>query len=107
MSQARTRFRGMDVPKDAIAVAYVAHDHGAEVASLGTMGTRQGDLDPRIRKRPSPAHHLVFLSEAGPCGSWLSRSLRTKDDDCWVVAPSRLPTKAGVGSQRTAETLCN
>jgi transposase len=71
MSQSRTLFIGMDVHKDAIAVAYVAQDHGAEVASLGTIGTRQCDLDQLIRKRPSKAPHLIFIDEAGPCGSWL------------------------------------
>jgi hypothetical protein len=30
MAQSRTRFMGMDVSKDAIAVAYVAQDHDAE-----------------------------------------------------------------------------
>lgn len=44
---------------------------------------------------PSKATHLIFVSEAGPCGSWLSRYLRQKDDDCWVVAPSLIPKKAG------------
>jgi hypothetical protein len=68
----------MAVHQDAIAVASVAHEHGAEVASLGTMGTRQGDIDQLLRKRPSQAHHLVFSYEAGPCGSWLSRYLRKK-----------------------------
>jgi transposase len=43
----------------------------------------------------SKAQHLIFVSEAGPCGYWLYRYLTTKDDDCWVVAPSRIPTKAG------------
>jgi transposase len=71
MSQSRTLFIGMDVHKDAIAVAYVAQDHGAEVASLGTIGTRQCDLEQLIRKRPSKAPHLIFIDEAGPCGSWL------------------------------------
>jgi len=95
MSQSRTLFIGMDVHKDAIAVAYVAQEHGAEVAALGTMGTRQCAIDQLLRTRPSKATHLIFISEAGPCGSWLYRSLRTKDYDCWVVAPSLMPTKAG------------
>ena len=85
----------MDVHKDAIAVAYVAHEHGAEVASLGPMGTRQGDIDQLLRTMPSKATHLIFLSAAGPCGSWLSRYLRNTDYACWVVAPSLMPTKAG------------
>jgi methylmalonyl-CoA mutase cobalamin-binding subunit len=39
MSQSSTLYVGMDVHKDSIAVAYVAQDHGAEVISLGTIGT--------------------------------------------------------------------
>jgi hypothetical protein len=58
----------MDVHKDAIAVAYVAQEHGAEVTSLGAIGTRQGDLAQMIRKMPSNATHLIFVSEAGPGG---------------------------------------
>ena len=95
MSQSRTLFIGMDVHTETIAVAYVAQEHGAEVTSLGTMGTRQCDIDQRVRKMPSKAQHLIFVYEAGPCGSWLSRSLTKKGDDCWVVAPSLIPTKAG------------
>src|SRR4029450_4118396 len=88
MSQSRTLFIGMDVHKDTIAVAYVAQDHGAEVTYLGTIGTRQGDIDQRIRKMPSKATHLICVYEAGPCGSWLYRYLTKKGYDGWVVAPS-------------------
>ena len=95
MSQSRTLFIGMDAHKETIAVAYVAHDHGAEVTCLGTIGTRQCDIDHLIRKRPSQAPHLVFVSEAGPWGSWLCLSLTKKGDDGWVVAPSLMPQKAG------------
>ena len=95
MSQSRTLFIGMDVHKDSIAVAYVAQEHGAEVASLGTIGTRQCDIDQLIRKMPSQATHLIFVYEAGPCGYWLYRYLKKKDYDCWVVAPSLIPHKAG------------
>ena len=95
MSQSSTLFIGMDVHKETIAVAYVAQDQGAEGAALGTIGTRQCDIDQRLRKMPSKATHLVFISAAGPCGSWLYRYLRKKDYDCWVVAPSRIPKKAG------------
>src|SRR5713101_3944671 len=95
MAQSTTLFVGMDVHKDTIAVAYVAQDHGAEVTYLGTIGTRQCDLDQLIRKRQSKAQHLIFIYEAGPCGYWLYRSLQQKHDDCWVVAPSLIPKKAG------------
>ena len=95
MSPSSTRFIGMDVHKDSIAVAYVAQDHGAEVMDRGAIGTRQCDLDPLVRKMPSTAQHLIFVYEAGPCGSWLSRYLTTHGYDCWVVAPSVIPKKAG------------
>lgn len=68
MSQSSTLFIGMDVHKDSIAVAYVAQEHGAEVLYLGSIGTRQGDLDQRIRKMPSQAQPLICVYEAGPCG---------------------------------------
>jgi transposase len=95
MSQSRPLFIGMDVHKDTIAVAYVAQEHGAEVTHLGTIGTRQCDIDQLVRKMQSKAKHLIFVYEAGPCGYWLYRSLTKKGYDCWVVAPSLIPQKAG------------
>jgi len=95
MSQSSTLFIGMDVHKDSIAVAYVAQDHGAEVIYLGSIGTRQCDIDQLIRKMQSKAKHLIFVYEAGPCGYWLYRYLSKKDHDCWVVAPSLIPKKPG------------
>jgi transposase len=85
----------MDVHKDTIAVAYIAQDHGAEVTYLGTIGTRQCDIDQLIRKMQSKATHLIFVYEAGPCGYWLYRYLTKKDYACWVVGPSLIPKKAG------------
>jgi hypothetical protein len=41
MHQSSTLYIGMDVHKDAIAVAYVAKDHDTEVVCLGTIGTRR------------------------------------------------------------------
>src|SRR5712691_1284383 len=95
MPQSRTLSVGMDGHKESIAVASVGQDHGAEVLSLGTVGTRQWDLDTLIRQLQSKSKQLVFVDEAGPCGSWLSRSLTKTGDVCWVVAPSLMPKKAG------------
>jgi transposase len=85
----------MDVHKASIAVAYVGQDHGAAVISLGTVGTRQCDIDKLIRHLQSKSKQLVFVYEAGPCGSWLYRYLTQKGYVCWVVAPSLIPKKAG------------
>jgi transposase len=95
MHQSSTLYIGLDVHKDSIAVAYVAQEHGAEVIYLGAIGTRQCDIDQLIRKMPSKAPHLIFIYEAGPCGYWLYRYFTKKGYDCWVVAPSLVPQKAG------------
>ncbi len=95
MSQSRTLYVGMDVHKESIAVAYVAQDHGAEVISLGTIGTRQCDSDKLLRHLQSKGQQRVFVYEAGPCGYWLYRSLMNKGYVCWVVAPSLIPKKPG------------
>src|SRR5499433_2622702 len=95
MAQSRTLFIGMAVHKDTLAVAYVAQDHGAEVTYLGTIGTRQCDIDQLIRKMQSKAKHLIFVYEAGPCGYWLYRYLTKKGYACWGVAPSLIPKKPG------------
>ena len=86
---------GLDVPKDSIAVASVAKAHDAEVIYRGTMGTRPCDSDQLVRTRPAKAPHLVFIDDAGPWGSWLSRDLTHQGHVCWVVAPARMPKTAG------------
>jgi transposase len=95
MTQSSTLAVGLDVHKDSIAVAYVAPEHGAEVISLGAIGTRPCDIDKLIRNLQSKRAHLMVVYEAGPCGYGLYRYLTTKGHGCWVVAPSLLPKKAG------------
>jgi len=95
MPQSTTLYVGRDVHKDSIAVAYVSQEHQAEVLYCGAIGTRQGAIDQRIRKRQSQSTHLVFVYAAGPCGYWLYRSLTTKGHVCWGVAPSLIPKKPG------------
>jgi transposase len=95
MTQSSTLYIGMDVHKDSIAVAYVAKAHHAEVVSLGTIGTRQCDIDKLIRQLQSKSSHLIFVYEAGPCGYWLYRYLTKKGHVCWVIAPSLIPKKPG------------
>src|SRR5919109_2203822 len=95
MNQSSTLYVGMDVHKESIAVAYAANEPHAEVVSLGHIGTRQGDIDTLIRRWQSKSPHLVFVYEAGPCGSWLYRSLTHKGQVCAVVAPSLIPKKPG------------
>jgi transposase len=95
MSQSSTRFIGMEVHTDAMAVAYGAQAPGAEITSLGAIGTRQCAIAQLVRTMPSKATQLIFVYEAGPCGDWLYRSLTNKGYACWVVAPSLMPHKPG------------
>jgi transposase len=91
----KSLFIGLDVHKDTIAVAYAAEDRGTDVVSLGTIGTRQYDIDKLIRKLEAKGAALVFAYEAGPCGYWLSRYLTRRGLRCAVVAPSLIPRKPG------------
>jgi transposase len=95
MPHASTRLVGLDVHKDAIAVAYAREARDTEVIFMGRTGTRQCDIDKLIRALSSKAKQLVFVYEAGPCGYWLYRYLTKKNLRCWVVAPSLVPKKAG------------
>jgi len=62
----KTLFVGLDVHKDAIAVAYALEDRGAEMVSLGMIGTRQYDIDKLIRELESKGARFVVAYEAGP-----------------------------------------
>jgi transposase len=73
MHQSSMLYVGRDVHKESIAVAYVVKDHDAEVIYLGSIGTRQADIDQLVRKLHAKAKHLVFVYEAGPWGYWLYR----------------------------------
>ena len=71
MRHSSTLYVGLDVHTESIAVASVAKDHDADVIDLGSVGTRHTDIDQLVRKLQAKATHLVFVYEAGPCGSWL------------------------------------
>jgi transposase len=95
MAHSHTLDVGLDVPKESIAVAYVAEERGAAVVFLGTIGTRPCDIETLVRTRQSKAPHLLLVYEAGPCGYGLYRSRTKKHLVCWVVAPSLIPKKPG------------
>ena len=95
MRNGSTLYVGLDVHKDSIAVAYASDAVAAAPVALGTIGTRQCDIDALVRKLQSKSPRLVFIYEAGPCGYWLYRYLTRKNLSCFVVAPSLIPRKAG------------
>jgi transposase len=68
LAHTSTLFVGLDVHKETIAVAYGSEEREAEVLFLGTIGTRQCDIDKLIRKLQAKGKKLHFVYEAGPCG---------------------------------------
>ncbi len=96
MSQPTTLFVGLDVHKDSITVAYAEGGRTDPPTFLGTIGTRQADIDKLLRRFRSKARHLVFCYEAGPCGFVLYRFLTSKGLECRVIAPSLISKKPGV-----------
>jgi hypothetical protein len=61
MRQSTRLSGGMDVHKEAIAVAYRAQAPDPEVVSLGAIGTRQRDIDRLIRQLQATSHQLVLV----------------------------------------------
>jgi transposase len=88
-------FVGLDVHKESIAPAYAPQEPGSEVIALGTIGTRQCDIDKLLKQLHLRGRHLRIVYEAGPCGFWLQRYLHKKGLECSVVAPSLIPRRPG------------
>jgi len=97
----KTLYVGLDVHKDSIAVAYAPEDRGAEVLSLGAIGTRQCDIDKLIRKLQAKGATLVFVYEAGPCGYGLY-GYRVEFRS---VASEHVSTVAGHRESRDADVI--
>ena len=62
MTQFGTLSIGMEIHKASIAVAAIAKDYDADLISLGTLRTRQCDIDTLVRNLqgvPRVSEHLV------------------------------------------------
>jgi transposase len=62
---------------------------------VGTIGTRQADLDKLLRRLRAKTPALVFAYEAGPTGYGVHRYLTGQGVECQVIAPSLIPRKPG------------
>jgi len=94
MTHSNILFVGMDVHKESIEIA-IADGANQEVRRYGKIGGTQDALRKTLRKLVSLGKTLHFCYEAGPCGYELYRYLVSQGHDCWVVAPSLIPKRAG------------
>jgi len=63
-----TLFVGLAVHQETLAVAYGAAEREAAVVAVGTLGTRQCDLDKLSRKLQATGKTRPCVDEAGPWG---------------------------------------
>jgi len=89
-----TKYVGMDVHKETIAVA-IAEAGGGEVRYLGEIANTPESLQKLVKQLRKGDAALSFCYEAGPCGYGIQRQLTDLGWDCQVVAPSLIPKKAG------------
>src|SRR5262245_57455137 len=89
-----TRYVGLDVHADTIAVAVAEEGRHGEVRSLGVV-PNTADGVRRLVKKLGSAETLRCCYEAGPCGYVLYWQLAALGVVCEVIAPTLIPTKAG------------
>jgi len=95
MAKSTPLFVGLDVHKDSIAVAHALGQSADPPVFVGTIGTRQADLDKLLRRLRAKTPALVFAYEAGPTGYGVHRYLTGQGVACHVIAPSLIPRKPG------------
>jgi len=107
MNEYSTKYVGMDVHKETIAVA-VAKEGRVDPAYYGEIPNTSEAIRKLVRKVASNGEKVSFCYEAGPCGYDVYRQLIDLGQRCDVVAPSLIPKKSGdrvKTDRRDANTL--
>jgi len=107
MNKYITKYVGMDVHKETIAVA-IAKEGRGDPAYYGEIPNTSEAIRKLVRKVASNGEKVSFCYEAGPCGYDVYRQLIDLGQRCDVVAPSLIPKKSGdrvKTDRRDANTL--
>ena len=93
MDETTTAFVGLDVHAESTAIG-VAEAGRAAPRFVGTVGQKFSELSKALVRLDEPSR-LLIVYEAGPCGYALARELKRGGYRCEVVAPSKVPRRAG------------
>ena len=107
MNKYSTKYVGMDVHKETIAVV-VAKEGRGEPIYYGEISNTAESIRKLVKKMVSNGERVSFCYEAGPCGYEVYRQLIDLGQRCDVVAPSLIPRKSGdrvKTDRRDANTL--
>jgi len=91
--QSTTKFVGLDVSKEKIAVA-IADSNGESPRYYGSIPHSAAALR-KLIKELGPAYTLSFCYEAGPTGYETYRWITSMGAQCAVIAPSLIPKRPG------------
>jgi transposase len=81
----------MDVHKESIDIAVA---DSQEARHFGRIAGDAAAVDRAVRRLRSVHKRPMFIYEAGPCGFWLYRRLKSQGLPCMVVSPSMTPRNA-------------
>lgn len=88
-------FIGLDVHRDTISVAIAEAGRGGEVRSWGIVPNSGPGLEKLMKKLANKHGAIEVVYEAGPCGYGIYRRLIDAGIACRVIAPNRMPRRAG------------